>query len=344
MLAVQKVEPAPGVVANEVEPPEIAADEVLIEVIAAGICGSDVHVFDWGPAYSWMAKSLPVTIGHEFSGRVSKLGSGVETLQIGDQVSILPDVSCGTCDNCLRDESLPCRKPQGIGMSRHGGFAQYVAVPARNCIVLPEQIDAELAALIEPLSVGAMAVDVGEVEQGTEVVVLGAGMIGLSIAMMARHAGAKVMIVGLNDEERLQCAARLGFEHAYDLAHLTLKEATELAFGGRVDRIFEATGVPESITDAVRVLNRGGIIVATGIHSRPLEIDLTPFVRKRQQLRASYASDRKTWLKVMDILVENGNDFRGLITHRLPLSEALAGFALSKDKVATKVILLPSAA
>lgn len=341
MLAFQKMSPGAGLCRREIETPKFSATEALIAVEAVGICGSDVHVFDGSPSYDWMSRSLPVTLGHELAGRIVSVGADVVEVAPGDRVTVLPDLPCGNCDHCAAGRESSCRRTRGLGFNRNGGFAQYLVAPAGNCMVLPKTVDTELAALTEPLAVGAEAVEVGEVWPGAKVVVLGAGMIALSVAMMARRAGAEVAIFGLNDEERLRCASGLGFQHVFDLTHITLKEGVSQAFGSKVERVFEATGVPESVADGLEVLVRGGILVATGIHARPLQIDLTALVRKRHQIRTSHASEIGTWARVIEMLGESGDEFRGLITHRLPLSETLEGFALAKSKAATKVMLSP---
>jgi threonine dehydrogenase-like Zn-dependent dehydrogenase len=199
----------------------------------------------------------------------------------------------------------------------------------------------ELAALTEPLCVGARAVEVGEVRLGQTVVVLGAGMIGLAIALMARRSGASVVIVGLKDEARLNCAATLGFEHTVDLQHEALGDAVARIFGGKVDRVFEATGVAASITDGLAILKRGGVLITTGIHSRPAEINLTDLVRNKHQIRGSHGAIRSTWTTVLRILAEAGEQFRPLITHRIALGETIEGFELSRSKAAMKVMILP---
>lgn len=204
MLAVQKTSPAFGLTLAEALPPRPGPGEVVVEVDAAGICGSDVHVYEWTSGYGWMQPMMPLTLGHEFAGRVVAAAPDVTLPMLETRVTVAPGVACGRCRFCAAGQPEYCTRRAIIGLTRHGGFARHVAVPAANCLVLPDGVDMELAALTEPLGIGAQAVEVGEVALGQSVVVLGAGMIGLAIAMMARLAGATTVIVaGLDDDMRL---------------------------------------------------------------------------------------------------------------------------------------------
>jgi L-iditol 2-dehydrogenase len=220
-----------------------------------------------------------------------------------------------------------------------------VTAPAASCFELPDAVDSELASLAEPLCVSARAVEIGEVKLGHTVAVLGVGMIGLGIALMARRVGASsVIVVGKDDPVRLACARRLGFDKAIDIAQEELVPAVMRLAGSKVDRVFEATGVVSSVKDGLSVLRRGGVMVVTGIHSRPVEINLTDLVRGKHQLRGSHGTTRSTWATVLKILAESGEEFRPLISHRLGLEDTVEGFRLSLSKEASKVIVRPKQA
>ncbi len=342
MLAVQKTSPAFGLTLVDLAPPQPGPGEVLVEVDAVGICGSDVHVYEWTPSYEWMQTMMPLTIGHEFAGRVVAATPDVSLPLLGKRVTVLPGVACGRCRFCTAGQPEFCERRAIIGLTRHGAFARHVTAPAANCIVLPDGMDMELAALTEPLGIGARAVEVGEVALGQTVVVLGAGMIGLGAAMMARLAGAStVIIVGLDDDARLSAARGLGFQHTVDLRHEDLKIAVSRIADGKVDRVFEATGAASSITDGLSVLRQDGVLVATGIHARPVEINMTSLVRMRHQIRGSHGAPRATWLTVLRLLAQSGEMFRPLISHRIKLGETVGGFELSRTKAAVKVMVLP---
>jgi 2-desacetyl-2-hydroxyethyl bacteriochlorophyllide A dehydrogenase len=342
MLAVQKAAPEFGLDLTEAEEPRPAPGEVVVEVDAVGICGSDVHVYEWTAGYDWMRPMMPLTIGHEFAGRVVATAPDVTALTPGQRVTVWPSISCGRCRSCAAGRPENCESRTTIGLTRHGAFARHVTAPAGQCFPLPDDLDMELAAMTEPLCVGARAVEVGEVSLGQIVVVLGVGMIGLAIALMARLAGASTVIVaGLNDEVRLATAERLGFQHRVDLARETLADAVKRVVGGPVDRVFEATGAAASIADGLSVLRRGGVLVATGIHAHPVEINLTDLVRNKHQIRGSHGSVRSTWATVLRLLAQSGESFRPLISHRIPLDRTVEGFELNRSKLAVKVMVLP---
>lgn len=342
MMAVQKTSPHHGLTLTEVARPEPKAGEVLIEVEACGICGSDVHVYEWTSGYEWMEPHMPLTIGHEFAGTVVAAASDVASPTIGQRVTVWPSVSCGTCAACIEGQPENCERKVTIGLTRQGAFATHVAAPAAHCFALPDAIDSELASLTEPLCVSARAVETGDVKLGHTVVVLGVGMIGLGIALMARRAGAsQVIVVGKDDPVRLACARRLGFDKVVDLAEDELMASVTRLAGGKVDRVFEATGVAASVKDGLGVLRRGGIMVVAGIHARPVEINLTDLVRGKHQLRGSHGATRSTWATVLKLLAESGEEFRGLISHRVSLADTLRGFEMSLSKEASKVIVLP---
>ncbi len=341
MRALQKTSPEFGLALVDVPEPNPAPGEVLVEVDAVGICGSDVHVYEWTAGYDWMTPLMPVTLGHEFAGRIVSAAPDVRTPLLGQRVTVAPGVPCRSCRFCTAGQPELCERRAIIGLTRPGGFARHVAAPAANCIPLPDSVDMELGALTEPLGIGARAVEVGEVALGQSVAVLGAGMIGLGTAMMARLAGAStVIIAGLDDPVRLGIARSLGFEHAVDLRHESLSQAVA-RIAGPLDRVFEATGAAASIADGLGVLRQGGVLVATGIHARPVELDLTALVRNKHQIRGSHGAGRATWLTVLRLLAQSGETFRPLITHRIDLEDTVDGFELGRSKVAVKVMVTP---
>ena len=342
MLAVQKTSPEFGLALADVAPPRPGPGEVLVEVDAVGICGSDVHIYEWTAGYEWMRPLMPLTIGHEFAGRIVARAQDVTLVSPGQRVTVSPGIACGRCRFCAAGQPELCVNRAIIGLTRDGGFARHVTVPAGNCFVLPDGLDMELAALTEPLGIGARAVKVGEVALGQSVVVLGAGMIGLATAMMARLAGASTVIVaGLDDNVRLSVARTLGFQHTVDLKRESLADTVARVADGAVDRVFEATGAASSIADGLGILRQGGVLVTTGIHARPVEINMTDLVRNKHQIRGSHGAVRTTWITVLRLLAQSGAMFRPLISHRIALADTVKGFELSRSKEAVKVMVLP---
>ncbi|MDN3567312.1 alcohol dehydrogenase catalytic domain-containing protein [Paeniroseomonas aquatica] len=343
MLALRKTAAAFGLEFAEVpEAPPPGPGDVVVEVDAVGICGSDVHAYEWTGGYEFMTPNLPLTMGHEFAGRVWRTGTG-SGWQNQARVAVIPFVACGHCPSCRADEARNCTQRQGIGLTRDGGFARQVRIPARCCVAVPDNVDMELAALAEPLGVGAEAVLTGEVRLGDTVLVLGPGTIGQAIALMARLAGAaRVIVAGRADAPRFDVLRALGFTEIVDVADGPLRDQVMALTGGRpVDVVLEATGVPASLNDGLSVLRKGGIIVAAGIHADALTLPLTDFVRQRHQLRATHGAARRTWDRVMAQLSRDPEAFRPMITHRLPLSRGLEGFELARQRAASKVILTP---
>ena len=339
MLTLRKTKPGFGLDlldGADAAPP--TAGEVTVRVENAGICGSDVHAYEWTDGYGFMVPHLPIVMGHEFAGHIVKAGAG-SVLPEGTRVTIMPGVDCGVCANCRRGNARNCLSRSAIGLTRNGGFARYVTVPAANCLPLPASVDTELGALTEPLCVGAEAVLTGEVGLGDTVLVMGPGTIGQAIALFARAAGAgRVFIAGKADGPRFDVLRALGFNDILDVAEAPLPELLD---GIRVDVVIEATGYPPSVTDGLGVLRKGGVLVVAGIHPGPLTLPLTDFVRNRHQLRATHGCERPTWDKVLTILAREPDSFRPMITHRLPLADGLRGFELARQRAASKVMLRP---
>ncbi len=343
MLALCKTAPGFGLALEEAaEPHPPGPGEVVVQVEAAGICGSDVHAYEWTEGYGFMVPHLPLVMGHEFAGRVLRPGTG-SGFEAGARVCVIPFVACGACPECRAGDTRNCARREGIGLTRDGGFARAVRVPARCCIRLPESVDSEVGALAEPLGVSLEAVLTAGVGIGDTVLVPGPGTIGQGIALMARLAGAaRVLVAGRADEPRFAVLRALGFDALLDVAEAPLAEQAMALTGGRpVDSVIEATGVPASVNDGLAVLKRGGVLVAAGIHAAPLSLPLTDFVRMRHQLRATHGAARSTWTRVLAHLERDPEAFRPMITHRLPLSRGLEGFELARQRAASKVMLAP---
>ncbi|WP_424810964.1 zinc-dependent alcohol dehydrogenase [Roseococcus sp. YIM B11640] len=343
MLALRKTEAAFGLQLLDIpEPAAPGPGEVQVQVEACGICGSDVHAYEWTDGYQHIVPYLPLTMGHEFSGRIVAVGPGV-AMEKGMRVSVHPRIQRG--DGTIAWPGDPRQRGArlSLGLTADGGFQRLLNVQAGNALPLPDAVDAELGALVEPLAVATEAVLVGDVGLGDTVLVLGPGTIGQGLALMARAAGAgRVIIAGRGDAPRYDVLRQLGFHDIVDVGEGPLGEQVLKITGGKpVDVVLEATGYPPSITDALPVLKREGVLVAAGIHAAPLTLPLTVFVRNRHQLRASHGSEHRTWERVIALLARDPEAYRPMITHRLPLDRGLEGFELSRQRAASKVILMP---
>lgn len=342
MQSLRKTQATPGLTLQDVAlPPAPAAGEVLLRVQSAGVCGTDLHIDEWTPSYHFVTAALPVTVGHEFSGVIEACGTGVQGLTPQQLVAVRPSVVCGQCEACLAQNHDACVKRRGIGVTRDGGFAPWVLVPARNCVAIPSGVDAEIAALTEPLTVSHEAVRTGGVQAGDRVLVLGPGNIGQGIALFAKQAGARqVVVAGHGDAARLAVLRAMGFEDVIDFAGQGMEQGlAPYLREGKFDVVIEATGAPSVIAPALQALKTHGVLVITGIHPAPVPIDLTALVRQHQQIRGSYRAPEKNWPLVVDYMRTHQDTLRHMITHRLPLTQALEGFALARSKIATKVMI-----
>jgi len=344
MQALRKTLPSHGLDLIEAPMPVPGPGEVLVRVHSTGVCGTDLHIDEWTPSYHFVSQALPVTIGHEFSGEIVAQGEGAHSLPLGQLVAVRPSVTCGHCAACTRQDFDACTTRRGIGVTRNGGFAPWVAVPLRNCVPIPTGVDADVAALAEPLTVSFEAVRTGGVQPGDRVLVLGPGNIGQGIALFARAAGARqVVVAGHGDAPRLAVLRQMGFEDLLDFAGTDMDTALAPYLAeGRFDVVIEATGAAAVIAPAQRALKAHGVLVVTGIHAAPVPIDLTAMVRQHQQIRGSYRAAENCWPQVVAFMQTHQPVLRQMITHRVPLSQAQEGFALARHKQASKVLVQPA--
>jgi threonine dehydrogenase-like Zn-dependent dehydrogenase len=346
MLAVRKTKAGPGLELCETAlPDQPGPGEILIEVAATGICGSDLHVEQWAASYQrFMSDVLPVTLGHETAGRVIAVGAGVDTPRVGDRVVVNPAVGCGACSACLAGTVDDCRNRQAIGMVKDGAFARYFLAPAAYAYVLPANVSDELGALAEPLVTSAHALVVAGMKPGLRVIVFGPGPIGQGTAVLARHMGAAdVVVVGHDDAVRFETLRRLGFDRLVDVAEPgSATKLAELA-GEGFDIAIEASGAPPAVDQALGTLRAWGILAIPGMPEQPAKIDILRLVKNRLQIRGVSRQPHSAWVMVLDALAADPAAFAPMITHRLPLSRALEGFALCNRREASKVLLIPDA-
>ena len=340
MLALRKVRPDAGIALCDVEHPgPPTRDNVLIEVAVAGICGSDLHIEHWSPGFRHLAPYLPITLGHEFSGSVVALGDAVQGIAVGDKVTVRPPVVCEACTACRSRDDENCADRRSLGVMRDGAFTRIVSVPARNCLVLPANVDLPLGALTEPMAISAEAVRSSPVQAGARVLVIGPGTIGQGIAIFARLAGAEVTIAGLNDEPRLAVLGALGFPQRVDLRDGDGRARLNDHAGAGFDLVFEATGAAPAIQQGLDLLKPRGTLVIVGVHSEPATFDAARFLRRRHTITSSFSAPAAVWPTVLSAFSAEPRLFTPLITHRVPLEQAERGFALANSREASKVLL-----
>ena len=350
-----KVRQAPGIEVREVDVPAVGDSDILVKVAAAGICGSDVHYYQWTRGSEIVR--VPVILGHEFSGEVVEVGRGVTGVQVGDRICAPPGMACGACPECRAGRGDRCGAMLGPGIRSDGFFAEYGRLTAAAQVFkLPPQVSLAAAALMEPLGVCLNAVDVSGLRVGQTAAVLGPGPIGLLTTALLRAGGAGLVVVAgtAADGMRLRLAERLGADEvtvvdypddaggADDGAALAARAAA-LDDGG-FDLVFEATGSPAAIQQSIDLVKRGGQVVLMGIYGAPAAIDPTPMVRARKNIVSAYgygAGGTATWKRALRLLAAGRLDVEPVITHRLPLARAEDGFRLALDKQAAKVLLIP---
>lgn len=343
MLALRKLRPEPGIALDEIAaPPAPAGREVLIAVEATGICGTDLHIAAWTAGYASMREAMPVTLGHEFCGRVTAAGPDLPPGVIGTRVTVRPSVLCHRCPACLAGDGDHCSGRRGIGIGRDGAFAPLVLAPWENCVPVPADLPPEIAALSEPMTVCHEAVATAGITAGARVLVIGPGTIGQGIALFAEAAGAaEVVIVGHDDAPRLATLNALGFAATADSRGTTLTAAcAPFTRAGLFDVVIEAAGVPALVPEALALLRKRGVLVIAGIHAAPASIDLTALVRDHKQIRGTYRAPVEAWPAVIAWLDANRARVAPMISARLPMAEAEAGFALAAARSASKVVIL----
>lgn len=324
---------------REVRPP--GPEEVVLEVKAAGLCGTDVQIFRWPP---WLAKRVPIpcVLGHEMGGRVHELGSRVTNVKVGDNVSLESHVFCGKCYQCLNDRAHLCPLKTAPGVDFDGVFAKYVTVPASILWVNPPDFPWELGAIMEPFGIAVHASLEGSGVSGQSVVVNGCGPIGLMNIAAARALGAAAILAIEPSATRRQAALRMGADRVIDPAAEDARSAVYDATLGRgADVVIEYSGQVEGLRTCVEVLTPGGDLRMCATPSYPVEYDFTAWKSKRPTIINIHGRRIwSTWVKATD-LINRGVDLKPLLSHVMPLSQGRKAFDLVFAGEALKPILVP---
>lgn len=338
MKALVKTQDAPGLSLQEVPEPEMGINDVLIRVRRTGICGTDVHIYDWD-AWARRTVPLPLVIGHEFVGEIVAVGSNVADFHPGDLVSGEGHVVCGRCRNCMAGRRHLCKDTKGIGVNRPGAFAEYIALPMTNVWHHARDIDLDLAAIFDPFGNAvhtALTYDV----LGEDVLITGAGPIGCMAAAVCRHAGARYIVVTDVNPWRLELARQLGATRVVDVRHETLTEVQKsLGMVEGFDVGLEMSGNADAFRDMLANLCHGGKVAMLGIPSEEIAIDWSTVVFNMLTISGIYGRRMyETWYQ-MTTLLQGGLDLRPVITHRFPYTEFEEGFRVMKSGQSGKVIL-----
>ena len=338
MKALVKSKSEPGLWLDDIARPEIGINDVLIRVLRTGICGTDVHIYQWD---EWARRTIPVpmAVGHEFVGRIVEVGSNVADFFPGDLVSGEGHVTCGRCRNCLAGRRHLCAHTQGVGMDRPGAFAEYIALPMTNLWRHHESVPLDVAAIFDPFG-NAVHTALTWPVLGEDVLVTGAGPIGIMAAAVARHAGARFTVITDVNPYRLELARKLGVTLAVDVRETTLEAVQQrLGMTEGFDVGLEMSGNPAAFRDMLANMSHGARIAMLGIPSQEVSIDWRTVIFNMLTVKGIYGREMyETWYK-MTVMLQSGLDITPVITHRLEYTEFQEGFEAMASGRSGKVIL-----
>jgi len=336
--ALVKSKREPGLWLEDVETPTIGINDVLIRVHRTGICGTDLHIYQWD---DWAQKTInvPMVIGHEFVGEIAEVGSNVADFYPGDIVSGEGHVTCGRCRNCLAGRRHLCAHTQGVGVNRPGAFAEYIALPMANIWRHPPSVDQDIAAIFDPFG-NAVHTALSFLVLGEDVLITGAGPIGLMAAAVVRYAGARYVVITDFNPFRLGLARKMGVTVALNLREGTLLQVQkQLGMLEGFDVGLEMSGNGDALRDMLANMSHGAKIALLGIPKRATVVDLNPIIFKLLTIKGIYGREMyETWYK-MTMMLQCGLDISPVITHRFPYDEFIQGFEAMDSGECAKVIL-----
>ncbi len=339
MKAIVKSKAEPGLWIEDVPEPEISLNDVMIRVKKGGICGTDLHIYNWD-AWAQSTIKVPTTIGHEFVGEIVEVGSNVNDFKVGDIVSAEGHLVCGRCRNCMAGRRALCANTRGIGVNTNGGFAEFISVPMTNIWRHKDDIDLEVAAIFDPFGNAVHTALAFEVF-GEDVLITGAGPIGIMAAAVARHAGARHIVITDINPFRLELAEKMGdVTVAVNVKDRKLKDVQkELGMTGGFDVGFEMSGVPAAFTAMLENMFHGGSIALLGIPTEQFPIDWKTVVFNMLTISGIYGRKMyETWYQ-MSVLLDMGVDISPVITHRYSYADFEKGFEAIREGNCGKVIL-----
>jgi threonine 3-dehydrogenase len=338
MKALVKAHDAPGLVLQKVRRPEPGHNDLLIRIRRTAICGTDVHIWKWD---EWARRTVPIGmhVGHEYCGEVVGMGSEVRGYAVGDRVSGEGHITCGHCRNCRAGRIHLCRNTVGVGVNRDGAFAEYLVLPAFNAFHIPAGIPDEIASILDPLGNAAhtaLSFDL----VGEDVLITGAGPIGIMAAAISRHVGARHVVVTDVNDYRLGLAKSLGATRAVNVAREDLRAVmAELGMTEGFDVGMEMSGSEAGLRSLLAAMNHGGKVALLGIPPGDVAIDWGQVIFKGLVIKGIYGREMfETWYK-MTAMLQSGLDISPLITHRYPVEQFAEGFEAMISGQSGKVIL-----
>jgi threonine 3-dehydrogenase len=338
MKALVKSKAERGLWLADVPEPETGINDVLIRIDRTGICGTDLHIYNWD---EWAQKTIPVPmiVGHEFVGEIVEVGSNVRDFYIGDVVSAEGHVVCGHCRNCLAGRRHLCAETQGIGVNRPGAFAEYIAVPQTNVWHHEKEIDRDVASIFDPFG-NAVHTALSFNVLGEDVLITGAGPIGIMAVAIAKHAGARYVVITDVNEYRLELAKQMGATVALNVKNGSLSDVkAQLGMKEGFDVGLEMSGNAQALHDMINHMCHGGKIAMLGIPPQELAIDWNKVVFNMLTIKGIYGREMyETWYKMM-VMLQGGLNIKPVITHRFAYTEFEQGFAAMDSGECGKVIL-----
>ena len=338
MKALVKSKPSRGLWLEEVPEPEFGINDVKVRVLRTGICGTDLHIYEWD---DWAQSTIrvPMVIGHEFVGEIAAVGSNVADFRVGELVSGEGHVVCGRCRNCLAGRRHLCAHTQGIGVNRSGAFAEYIVLPMSNIWKHSDGIDLDIAAIFDPFG-NAVHTALTFPVLGEDVLVTGAGPIGIMGAAVAKHAGARYVVITDVNPYRLELAAKIGVTMAIDTRKTSLQEVQQkLGMREGFDVGLEMSGNASAFRDMLANMSHGGKIALLGIPAGEMSIDWHHIIFNMLTVKGIYGREMyETWYK-MTVMLQSGLNIAPVITHHFSWREHEQAFAVMRTGNAGKVIL-----
>ena len=338
MKALVKSKPEPGLWMEHVPVPEPGPSDVLIKVRKSAICGTDVHIWKWDE-FSARNVPVPMVVGHEFVGEIVDTGPAAVKYKIGQRVSGEGHIVCGACRNCRAGRGHLCRNTKGVGVHRPGSFAEYIAIPEANVVPVPEDIPDEVAAIFDPFGNAvhtALSFDL----VGEDVLVTGAGPIGIMGALVAQKVGARKVVITDINPYRLDLARRMGVQHVVDVSKQQLSDVMDtIGMTEGFDVGLEMSGASAAMQQMISRMNTGGKLALLGIAPTEFPVDWNTVIFKMLNIKGIYGREMfETWYKMI-ALVQSGLDVSGLITHRISIDDYEEGFAVMISGNSGKVVM-----
>ena len=338
MKALAKLERGPGLTMTDVPAPVVGHNDVLIRIRKTAICGTDIHIWKWD---DWAQKTIPVPmhVGHEYVGEIVEIGQEVRGFAIGDRVSGEGHITCGYCRNCRAGRRHLCRNTVGVGVNVPGAFAEYLSLPAVNAFKIPDNISDDLASIFDPFG-NATHTALSFNLVGEDVLITGAGPIGIMAVAICRHVGARHIVITDVNDYRLDLAKKMGASRAVNVSKDRLKDVMyDLHMQEGFDVGLEMSGVPAAFRDMLNVMNHGGKVALLGIPPADTSIDWNQVIFKGLEIKGIYGREMfETWYKMVSML-QSGLDLSPILTHHFPVDQFKAGFETMLSGQSGKVIL-----